>query len=358
MVLWLFSCSSRSTNPTPNTTTYSCLKTTSASMDFHIIHAYLCGHFDSTTLPGATSPQYVFVDAGCSDYLCSHTDTEWFKTQGTSAGPKDVGMLTSYSRQLTNLQSAVAQNAVAFTAVSDNAQCAAEMGYPELLGLVSAADAQEHMQDLLHIKAIKSLLKYARQFGKSGKTRPFLDFCKGELSYFLDQASVAHDDLLKAVELSDLLSGNVFLAKDLTHWPAAGDNHEPGFGQAELKTLRAAGQAGEEIMTLPFGKGTLHVANLLIRTLDQNVATPTAPTTTSPPCSLPVAAPPSSSLAETDFEMWLIAQEVEFMVELKAAMANKAKKTARHDRIKKLKLVGKAMDRVSKSFSPGVARFA
>lgn len=327
---------------------------------FSVIHAYLCGHFDSNPVPGASGPQYVFANSGCSNYECSHTDMNWFKEQGTPPSPKEMSQLTKYSQQLTTLQTlANIYSSGLAGAEPIKVEVIASIGFPNLKEVAFADDPQEQINNLFHIDTIKSLLQFARQFAKSSKTKPFFDFCMGELAYFVAEALNADNEMFRALRASDKMVNDAQSLAGFCQWPGSHAYHEPAFGLKELEILRSAGKQGEEILAQPFNAGTLHIAALLVRTLarDEQVSPPTTPSP-SPSLQSTSVASAFSTTSELDLLAFIEQEEKAFVAELKAAAAKKAQKGIKKNRINKLGLLGTGMDRVSKRYLPTLVRCA
>lgn len=327
--------------------------------NFQVIHTYLCGHFDSNPMPGAMRPEYVFVNSGCSDFLCSHTCTTWLKHQGTLPEPEELSQLETYSRKLTSLQRAVA-NYAGKLATADPMELllVADIGFPNLLSVTLADDPHAYIAARFHLGTLKTLLRYARGFAKSGKTRPFFDFCMRELDYCGFEASCAEGGIINALHTSALLNAGSQLPRARAQWPGAQHNHQPSFGENEIRILRAAGERGEEILRLPVSAGTLHVAGLLI-------ATPQPGTLVSPASSdeatLPATATSSStspapSKSPVDLEEWIAEQEEAFVAELKQTAAKRTRKAAKRGRVEKLARVGTGIHRAAKGRLPTLMR--
>lgn len=327
--------------------------------DFSVIHAYLCGHFDSNPMPGASGPQYVFANSGCSNYECSHTDIDWFKEQGTTPTSKAVSQLTKFSKQLTELQTLANKYALGLALAEPfKLEVVASIGFPSLKDVAFADEPQQQTNDLFHIDTIKSLLRFARQFAKSSKTKPFFDFCMGELGYFITNALNADNEMLKALRASDMIENNATALASFRQWPGSHSYHEPGFGRKDLEILRSAGKQGEDILAQPLNAGTLHVAALLVRTLaaDQQHYAPATPLLVAAPRSKTIALA-SSSNSDLDLIAFIEQEEKAFVAELKATAAKKARRAGRQNRINTLSCVGTAMG-VSKRYLPTLVRCA
>lgn len=327
--------------------------------DFSVIHTYLCGHFDSNPMPGASGPQYVFANSGCSNYECSRTDIEWLKVQGITPSPREMSQLTKYSKQLTSLQTFGNKYASGLAGAEPfKLEVVASIGFPSLKDVAFADDPQEQINDLFHIQTIKSLLQFAWQFAKSSKTRAFFDFCMGELAFFVTEAVNAEKEMFKALRASDLIEKDAPALAGFRQWPGSHSYHEPGFGQKELQILRSAGEQGEQILAQPLNTGTLHVAALLVKTITRDqLGSPL-------PSSLAMAAPRSTTVApapSTKSDLDLIAfieqEEMAFVAELKAVASKKAQQAGRKNRINKLSRLGTGMG-VSKRYLPTLVRCA
>lgn len=325
--------------------------------DFHVIHAYLCGHFDSSLVPGASSPQYVFVNGGCSDFECRHTDTNWLKQQGTLPTPKDMALLADYSRQLTTLQSAADKYATDLpTADPSKLQRIADAGFPSLLDLAFSENPYDHADSTFHISTLKTLLRYARQFAKSSKTKPFFDLCMDDLAYFLRDATVADGLMIKGIKAFSLMMTDSDRLVGFRQWPGARNYYQSTFGTTELEALHAAGVAGKEILRQPLNAGTLHIADLTVRTLAQRA--PVAAACPRPTLKLTIPHKAGLPKPTLDLEAWLAQEEAAFVAELKRTAAKKSRRMARSNRIMKIGCVGTDVNRVFKQYLPKVEKCA
>lgn len=344
----LFSCSSlpqltltppKTSPPNPNVKH-------SQVMAGHVVQMHLCGHFECSPMPGGAGSQYVFIDGACSRHLCTQTDAAWFQQQGESPSALDMSLLEKYSQQLTAFQKAANKYVDRLADVSAlNLQAAAEAGFPVLQQITAAEDPTDYTDSLFHLSTIKSLLKYARDFAKNCKTRPFFDFCMCELTFFVADATAAENNLLNALAMSAGLSTDLLNFSGFRQWPGSRAYHEPNFGKKQLDTLHSVGSAAEEDLQRPFSMDMMQQCELVVRNAGHH-STPTPPQLTLP--SLPII--PSVSVPEpplgkdADFGVWLSQQENAFVAQLKRNAAKNEKKAVRQGRITKLRSVRTAMD--------------
>ena len=299
-------------------------------------------------MTGVSGPQYVFIDGPCSRYLCMQTDINCFRQQGESPSSLDIDLLQKYSQQLTALQRTVRNYVDKLSGVdAEDLQVVSDVGFPVLQQIAGADNPTDYTNSLFHLSTLTSLLKYARDFAKSGRTRPFFDFCMSELNFFFGQAAATDIDLMNAFTASSMLHANPIALDDFRQWPEACNYHEPGFGKQQLNILRSMGPAMQKCLGQPFSVDMLHQCVLAMRNVDQ-YSRPT-PTTLAPPSTPAVsttlaAVSPVETGINANFAAWLSQQEAAFVAQLKKTAAKEEKRVMRQDRIANLSPVRITMD--------------
>ena len=226
-----------------------------ASMPTHEIYSsFACGHvkLDGRMMSTSKATEYQFVQRSCKEPTCTYN--EWPDAlKYTKPTSSELAKIPAYADELQNLRTKVRANFQLFDALE--IPSSAILDFHEnasMAKLLTSEDRPIAVEDFFRFGETSVMIEKLIQFGSKASHRPYFDFCDQRARHLLRKAN----ETLAELEESFMKIRAVY--SDERKYDPETFYFDHTLGVEELKTLRADGEAGAEILGLTFGLENWH----------------------------------------------------------------------------------------------------